>query len=366
ASTLKWASLSGQRSPWHPGHQLDTVDRLVACYSHIRLHQPGARILIFVDGAGQSCLQSCWEAGSAARAALDVAAIHCVPHGCEVSRFLLELGWKKAAQGCSVAAVSNSADVVAGCAAVGRPALQHLGFMFVDDEVVLPGLETARRQPPPPAHRSRSRSRSGQRTAQGAENEDSATLHDSQIDGAMLEEAHLADTLLDEAEVDGDFATAVAEWRRQGSGPVTIERSPGVVTRPALGTQASVSAQSWDELRDSASKLMCPARKAHPFLDEAQEYADTQVMEEVPFCEPLGGVTGDAEGAGRGASGEAENQQVSTVEEGEPAALESQEAGSQASPELAADRNSASLENSGSGRGLEADSGKADAESMAS
>ncbi|CAE8586130.1 unnamed protein product, partial [Polarella glacialis] len=33
------------------------------------------------------------------------------------------------------------------------------------------------------------------------------------------------------------FEAAVAEWR-QGTGPVTIERDPGVITRPAAGSSA--------------------------------------------------------------------------------------------------------------------------------
>jgi len=70
--------------------------------------------------------------------------VQCVPFGCRVGDFLLEFARRKAAEGCDVIVVSNVADIVMDCRSAG-PRLTHLGFMFVEDDILLPGLAPAER-----------------------------------------------------------------------------------------------------------------------------------------------------------------------------------------------------------------------------
>ncbi|CAE7354821.1 unnamed protein product [Symbiodinium natans] len=190
--------------------------------------------------------------------------VQCVPFGCCVADFLLEFGRKRACNGRDVIVVSNSSEVVESCQTV--PNLRQLSYMFVDGELVMPGLRSCtsstssrtsstqelRRGAHQLADRTgRKRSRSPRRVdasgrAAGDVAETSDTLRDSQLDGELLEEqlGELGDTQIDGLQ---GFSDA----------------------RPsALATGGLVT------------KLAVP-------LDMAFCYADTQVVEDISELEPL-------------------------------------------------------------------------------
>jgi len=99
-------------------------------------------VLVFLEagGYGRLCLE--WQSGAAR--ALEPSVVQCVPFGCRVGDFLLEFGRRKAAEGVEVVVVSNVADIVMECRAAS-PGLSHLGFMFVEGEILLPGLTSSQR-----------------------------------------------------------------------------------------------------------------------------------------------------------------------------------------------------------------------------
>ncbi|CAK9094413.1 unnamed protein product [Durusdinium trenchii] len=66
--------------------------------------------------------------------------VQCVPPGSDVVEFLLEFAHRRASRGCEVIVVSNASEVVS--AVEGK--VSCLAFMFVDDELLMPGL---RRRP---------------------------------------------------------------------------------------------------------------------------------------------------------------------------------------------------------------------------
>merc|ERR1711976_902193 len=94
-------------------------------------------MLVFMNSEGYSQIRSQQNTETA----LEPGCVQCVPFGCDVSDFVLEVGRKKAASGCNVVIISNARKVVMGCLQFAVPHLSRLGFMFVDGDLVLPGLE---------------------------------------------------------------------------------------------------------------------------------------------------------------------------------------------------------------------------------
>jgi len=179
-----------------PSHHLDSPARLAACCQQVREQCPAARICAFVSMKGFQDVQN--------HAAELLPFVQWVPLGCGVLDFMLEFarkrGKKRRLQ--DVTLVSNCTDAIALC--VDETNLNHMGFMFVDGELLMPGLTRTRSRahaaPPPEvtapvAGRSRSRTRSPN-PGRGAE---SHTLHDSELDGESMEEyGALGDTQIDE------------------------------------------------------------------------------------------------------------------------------------------------------------------------
>lgn len=66
--------------------------------------------------------------------------MQCVPFGCSVGDFLVEVARQKARDDGGVFVVSNVADTVLRTRGL-RPPVSHLGFMFVDGIIALPGLQ---------------------------------------------------------------------------------------------------------------------------------------------------------------------------------------------------------------------------------
>jgi len=193
-------------------HHLDSLERLVACYRLLRQGCPQARVLVFLQGSGYSQLCEEWQRGGAQAQDLERSDAQCVPFGCRVNDFLLALARQRAAEGCRVQVVSNAADIVMGIRNAG-PRLVHWGFMFVEDELLLPGISCSRLRPGAPKRlplrRTISKLQVGGRSgaqgrpglAKGARPAESQeTLHDSQLDGVALEEDSIAmaDTQVDE------------------------------------------------------------------------------------------------------------------------------------------------------------------------
>lgn len=183
-------------------HHLDDAERLVACCQQVQERCPSARIRAFVSMEGESVLSLGGD-----RASLQNL-VQWVPLGCDVLDFLLEFARKRASKGETVNVVSNARGAIDACREFANFA--HLGFMFVDGELLMPGLR-ARPMPtmptmPRPApevtpHGSgRSRTRSPRRVRTGTGSPaDSHTLHDSELDGESMEEfGALGDTQIDE------------------------------------------------------------------------------------------------------------------------------------------------------------------------
>jgi hypothetical protein len=63
-----------------------------------------------------------------------------VPFGCRVATFLVELAAQRSAKGFEVAIISNDVDVIVASRVGSSTTWRHLGFMFIDDEFLLPGL----------------------------------------------------------------------------------------------------------------------------------------------------------------------------------------------------------------------------------
>jgi len=201
-------SAASNSSPWMPTHHLDSVPRLLECNVQLLAHLPAdSRVLVFVSQDGFNLLRSTIESeAESGGLSLEPASVQCVPSGCKVVDFILELGRKKAREGCQVTIISNTPEVVCGCDEAALSNLSHLGFMFVDGELVMPGLSAlaavGQRQAEeavPQAEltkrcSSRSRSRTPPRRAKTTED----TLRDSQLDGESLAE-EVQDTLVDGA-----------------------------------------------------------------------------------------------------------------------------------------------------------------------
>mmetsp|Transcript_51011 Transcript_51011/g.131516 ORF Transcript_51011/g.131516 Transcript_51011/m.131516 type:complete len:356 (-) Transcript_51011:65-1132(-) len=222
--TVQAERASGTRP--HPAHHLDSVERLAACYSLICERQPQARVHVFLDGEGYRRLCACWQSGVAG--ALQPSSVKCVPFGCKVCDFLLELMQRRVADGCHVTIISNTVDVVIGSRVFGQQVSQ-LGFMFVDGDIVLSGLplrrgsQTTEAAAPawpasfmqrranggPLVQRTIAKSRDGRqqiaptctsrkparRSPSGGDEFECETLHDSQLDGVALDD-DLTDTLV--------------------------------------------------------------------------------------------------------------------------------------------------------------------------
>lgn len=179
-------------------HHLDDAERLVACCQQVQGRCPSARLRAFVNMEGEAALsggdRALWNE------------VQWVPLGCDVLDFLLEFARKCASKGQRVNVVSNAKAVIDACR--DFPNVNHLGFMFVDGELLLPGLHRAprcgaavpdrRTRPAEGTLRGRSRTRSPRRVRTGSP-ADSHTLHDSELDGESMEDfGALGDTQIDE------------------------------------------------------------------------------------------------------------------------------------------------------------------------
>lgn len=69
-----------------------------------------------------------------------MSSLQCVPFGCQVTPFLVELAAQRAAKGFEVAIISNNVEIVVASRVAHGVKWRHLGFMFVDAEFLLPGL----------------------------------------------------------------------------------------------------------------------------------------------------------------------------------------------------------------------------------
>ena len=245
-----------------PDHHLDTAERLAACHGLVRERRPDARVHVFLDQEGFCRLRAAWRSGSAEAGTLRPPDVQCVPFGCKVCDFLLELMQRRVAEGCHVTVVSNTPDVVLGSRACGQRVAQ-LGFMFIEGDIVVPGLAANAPAGPsqrrsgrggPPVQRTiakpleacplsrplAGRCGAGARSANGGSEYE--TLHDSQLDGVALDE-DFADTLVDfgvepaplAALADGlegagprgdDAGLAETRWRLVPRSPPRTPRTP--------------------------------------------------------------------------------------------------------------------------------------------
>jgi len=185
-------------------HHLDDAERLVACCQQVQERCPSARLRAFVNMEGESALSLGGD-----RAASLQNLVQWVPLGCDVLDFLLEFARKRASKGQRVNVVSNARSAIDACRDAN---FNHLGFMFVDGELLMPGLQRTMpnrepgatmprgRAPEATLHGGRSRTRSPRRLRTGTGSPaDSHTLHDSELDGESMEEfGALGDTQIDE------------------------------------------------------------------------------------------------------------------------------------------------------------------------
>jgi hypothetical protein len=118
-------------------HHLDTSEKLIACHHHLHQQQPHARILTLVETGGYGQLNMEWQNVKDSSTAEVISTLQCVPFGCRVTTFLIELATQRSTKGSKVAVISNDVDVVVASRVCSW---HHLGFMFVDGEILLPGL----------------------------------------------------------------------------------------------------------------------------------------------------------------------------------------------------------------------------------
>lgn len=127
-------------SPWTaPAHHLDSLQRLLSCFRHVRSRLSSAHILIFVEAEGHRRLCSEWRSASGAASEIPSVDVHCVPFGGGVGDFLLEVGRLRATEGYEVSVVTNLASTIVKLRSIGTR-MEHLGFMFVEGSIVMPGL----------------------------------------------------------------------------------------------------------------------------------------------------------------------------------------------------------------------------------
>lgn len=209
------------RQPWgSETHCLNSVDRLLTCCEEIARTCENVRVLVFVTERGYKRLRLRFESSQSEQVngvttSLAPSSVQCVPFGCQVADFLLEFASRKAAEGLKVAVVSNAPDVVAACRDSPLVNLSHQAFMFVEDDVILPGLRLWHsgcleqqsslsnsnkgeqqsleltpnlKQAPNASVRTESPPRKRLRIlAEEEKADDSETLHDSQLDGEELD-----------------------------------------------------------------------------------------------------------------------------------------------------------------------------------
>jgi len=130
-------------------HLLDRPERLLACCKLIREKRPEARLLVFLESSGYGLVCSSGQHDDVDMTDLSAfrSAFQCVPFGSQASTFLLELASRRTACGADVAVISNNVDVVVHSRAPGTK-WRHLGFMFIEGDMVLPGLEACQASKP--------------------------------------------------------------------------------------------------------------------------------------------------------------------------------------------------------------------------
>lgn len=141
ASTMSSATVL--KKTWElqaASHHLDSCKRLVTCYKYIRSHRADAQILTLLEADGFSQLIDEWRGSQDVLICEIVPSLQCVPFGCRVTAFLLEIAAQRITKGWEVAIISNDVDIVVASRGGNNAKWQHLGFMFVDDEFLLPGL----------------------------------------------------------------------------------------------------------------------------------------------------------------------------------------------------------------------------------
>jgi hypothetical protein len=124
-------------------HLLDSPSRLLSCCELIRHTRPEAQTLAFLESTSYGRLMGSLHSGDIGAASLRSfqSGFQCVPFGCEVSTFLLEFASRRANGGAEVVIISNTVDIVLQSRAPGTR-WRHLGFMFVENELILPGLQS--------------------------------------------------------------------------------------------------------------------------------------------------------------------------------------------------------------------------------
>lgn len=130
-------------------HHLDSLDKLLECQKQLMaMSTPRSpKFLVFTSKEGFRSLQGAFAKvhNFGLDLAFEPSEVQCVPSGCKVADFMLELGLKRAREGCRVIIVSNADEIQTGCAE-GPPTLSRLGFMLADGDLLIPGFEKCSRQ----------------------------------------------------------------------------------------------------------------------------------------------------------------------------------------------------------------------------
>merc|ERR1719313_1259238 len=104
--------------------------KLWQCFQSVKKLREEASILALLEADAHQPTVDDWRQDNTRAEA--VTCLHCVPFGCQVAHFLMELANIGIQQGFKVGIVSNSVDVVVASRAADCP-WHHLGFMFVDE-----------------------------------------------------------------------------------------------------------------------------------------------------------------------------------------------------------------------------------------
>jgi len=176
----------------HPAHVIDRLSHLASCHRLVVEQRPDATFLVFLDESSHKRL--CSELQQHPRSALASACLHCVPFGCLPKVFVMEFARRKAHHS-EVFVVSNDPDVVTE-SNLGV-SWRRLGFMFIQEDLLLPGLSPTAIAPQ--SSRSMLKKPRGSWDLGDGTGEDSETLRDSDLDGVALDDetARAVDGLTD-------------------------------------------------------------------------------------------------------------------------------------------------------------------------
>eukprot|EP00747_Dinoflagellata_sp_TGD_P036661 gnl/TRDRNA2_/TRDRNA2_138616_c0_seq1.p1 gnl/TRDRNA2_/TRDRNA2_138616_c0~~gnl/TRDRNA2_/TRDRNA2_138616_c0_seq1.p1 ORF type:complete len:569 (-),score=135.04 gnl/TRDRNA2_/TRDRNA2_138616_c0_seq1:291-1997(-) len=343
-----------------PTHSLDTVQRLGACYKAVLERRPDARALVFVEQAGYDHLSAAWARGDLS--AVDISACQCVPFGSRVVTLMLAFAKNRAKDDCEVVVISNDIDVVLEAGVAGTQ-WRHVGFMFIEDELVLPeiGLSATSGRPAslpaqtspttsaplqtsapeatpsvqalsvqqkirlsPPVQRTIVKAGSAKST--GRSQQKASQLHSSQksqglaIPDAEDERETLRDSQLDIDELDGEPTDATDEWALADT----------VVDVPARAQSSAFGQRFLGDLNMAFADTMVDVEPATLVqgedLSEADDGTQLQPSLGTQLQEDVGMRGGDAEGHSTelspGGQGVSAVQEANVSAQEEPSAME--------------------------------------------